>query len=244
MHHGPFSLLSMRARALVRHVCPRCAAPLAASLLLACSERGQVVVLSDTTASELPLVVVALPTDPSKLSPATPDLPSGARGGSVRLALALTDSAARLDSDFQRLRTSLNDEARAMFSANKHQAGYARAFDHWSQRAADARSLRAARDKIRKRVARIAERFPDFLRKVGERRVLPRTLAAEAAAREGLEILEAPLSEQGTILRLRPGDWWIAADSAGSLRLPAHAVTVEPGSVDTVSIEGKAGGEN
>jgi hypothetical protein len=62
---------------------------------------------------------------------------------------ALADSAARLDSAFQRLRDSLNDESRALSSLDRRAPEYARRYDAFVVRERQAASLRAHRDSLR-----------------------------------------------------------------------------------------------
>jgi hypothetical protein len=70
-------------------------------------------------------------------------------------AARLRDSAAALDVRFQRARDSLNRDSRALDTLDRRSADYARRFDAWRARARTADSLRAARDRLRARLARL-----------------------------------------------------------------------------------------
>ena len=60
------------------------------------------------------------------------------------------DPAAALDSEFQRVRSALNEEARALAEMDRASAEYTTRYDAWLRDAAAAESLRARRDSIRR----------------------------------------------------------------------------------------------
>jgi hypothetical protein len=62
---------------------------------------------------------------------------------------ALADSAARLDSAFQRLRDSLNAESRALSSLDRRAPEYGRRYDEFTSAERRAVALRARRDSLR-----------------------------------------------------------------------------------------------
>ena len=64
-------------------------------------------------------------------------------------ARAFADSAARIDSAFQRLRDSLNAASRALAGADRTSPDYARRWDAFVARERDAVRLRARRDSLR-----------------------------------------------------------------------------------------------
>lgn len=83
---------------------------------------------------------------------AAPSADSLARLARLR---ALSDSAARLDSAFQSLRDSLNAESSALASLDRRTADYARRWDAFVARERDAVQLRARRDSLRARLAKL-----------------------------------------------------------------------------------------
>ncbi len=65
----------------------------------------------------------------------------------------LTDSAARLDGAFQRLRDSLAAERLALAALDRRTAEYARRWDDFLLREREAKAIRARRDSVRALVA-------------------------------------------------------------------------------------------
>lgn len=209
--------------------------------LLGCGDAdGTLVVLTDTTAGAARRVVAALPFDPAMLpAPPLPAPPDGARGDSVRLALALRDSAAALDAAFQRERLALNDEARALQGLDRRAGEYARRFDAWSARAGAAERDRTARDRLRARFRALRERLGAEALPDAEATALRRSRsdADSAAAAQGRRIVDAVLTPPSGEIVLQPGSWWVVEAVPGhGLVLPALPVTVRPGSRDTVRL--------
>jgi hypothetical protein len=111
------------------------------SLVASCRERGAdtTVVALDTSSARDSLEVVSVQAD------------SAAIAGTGRTSTSLAtraDSVALLDARFQRERSSLNAEARALERADRRSAEYGRQFEAWRMRALVADSLRAARDRL------------------------------------------------------------------------------------------------
>jgi hypothetical protein len=87
------------------------------------------------------------------------EIPPGPRGDSVRAWIALRDSAAALDSAFQRRRDEANTRALELnHRRDRVSPGYARAFEEWRRLAAAADSARRERDRAREREERLRER--------------------------------------------------------------------------------------
>ncbi len=68
---------------------------------------------------------------------------------------SLADSAARLDSAFQRLRDSLDAERLALAALDRRTTEYARRWDDFLVREQEAKAIRARRDSVRAAVASI-----------------------------------------------------------------------------------------
>lgn len=66
---------------------------------------------------------------------------------------AATDSASILDARFQREREAINRDVMAMRGADRRSPDYARRFDGIRRRTIAAESLRAARDRLRRRAS-------------------------------------------------------------------------------------------
>ncbi|HEX6058383.1 MAG TPA: hypothetical protein VFZ11_05140 [Gemmatimonadaceae bacterium] len=86
-------------------------------------------------------------------SPAPSAVPNPEELARRERARALADSAARVDSAFQRLRDSLNAASRALAGADRTSPDYARRWDAFVARERDAVRLRARRDSLRVRAA-------------------------------------------------------------------------------------------
>ena len=200
------------------------------------------VVMSDSRADPASLVVVALPFDPAGLpAPTPPPLPDGPRGDSVRLALAVHDSAALLDAGFQRSRTAANDAARALIPLDRYTAAYAEGFAAWSELASAAERTRESRDRLRKRVAALRERLGDAMPplEAHSSKTRPRATADSAARHFDRAIVETALTDGSATLTLAPGAWWIATTGPeGTLQIPASTVELEAGRLDTLRVEG------
>lgn len=115
--------------------------PVLATLASACGERraGELTVEHDSTVATPAVEVVAIPDGPV--------------GDSMRRANAIADSAKSVDERFQALRDSINREAAAL-GGDRRSAEYARRWDALRRRTVAAESLRAERDRIRRRADR------------------------------------------------------------------------------------------
>ena len=115
--------------------------PLLGALPSACGERrtGELTIEHDSTPAAPAVEVVAMPAGPA--------------GDSMRRAVAIEDSARAVDARFQALRDSINREASTL-AGDRRSAEYARAWDALRRRTVAAESLRAERDRIRRRAGR------------------------------------------------------------------------------------------
>ena len=210
-------------------------------MLAACEPASAtLVVLSDSRADDASLVVAALPFDPAGLpSPPPPPIPEGPRGDSVRLALALHDTAALLDADFQRSRAAANDAARALLPLDRYTDAYATGFAAWSELASVAERTRESRDRLRRRVAAFRERLGDAFPSLEAHStaIRPRVTADSAARHFDRAIVESALTDGSATLTLPPGAWWIATTGPhGAIQIPAWMVELDAGEQDTVQI--------
>ena len=88
---------------------------------------------------------------PAAAAPEPLSLPPGANPDSAARLRALLDSAAALDSAFQRERAVLNADARAMAALDRRSDAYAQRFAEFRARQLAAESRRVERDRIRRR---------------------------------------------------------------------------------------------
>ncbi len=185
-----------------------------------CSRQGEIhVVVVDSTTTAGVVEVLALPFDPLVRTTTTP------RSGVNPLA----DSIASLDAAFQSLRTSINRDAAALDTSDRHAARYAARFDSLQSRIADAERLRGARDRLR-RIAPVpaaptVERPSPFAQTALDS-------AARASGRAIVHMQAATAS-----MRVDPGAWWLVAMSPDRSRRSAPVpLAVRRGDVDTVRL--------
>jgi hypothetical protein len=153
----------------------------------------------------------------------------------------LHDSAALLDADFQRSRAAANDAARTLLPLDRYTDAYAKGFAAWSELASAAERTRESRDRLRRRVAALRERLGDALPSLEAHSpaTRPRATADSAARHFDRAIVESALTDGSATLTLPSGAWWIATTGPdGGLRIPASAVELEAGGLDTLRLGG------
>ena len=201
-------------------------------------------VVVDTTGYGGALEVLALPVNPAAIQlPAEIIETDGAgtpRGDSIVRFLALRDSATALDRRFQRERASLNADAARFDSLVRTSPAYARAWDAHRARLMEAERVRAMRDRLRERVASLAERLGDA--------VPPDDSTRRAAVSAAWRVVLDAVSEgdRGTVradvegntatLGLAPGQWWIGVSARGDVPATFVPAVAAAGSRDTVRI--------
>jgi hypothetical protein len=207
---------------------------LVAATALACSggrpRTGELRVLVDSTAARGALEVLALPFNPATLPRASAGVAPGVaapgpRGDSLSAYYALRDSALALDAAFQRTRAELNREALSFRGADRRTRAYAERYATFERRAAEAEATRAARDRLRERVAtwraKLARSIPPEEPAAGGA-ARPRRAVDSAARATGREPVRARIERGAATLRLPAGDWWITlARGDGSVLTPA-----------------------
>jgi hypothetical protein len=141
----------------------------------------------------------------------------------------VADSAAVLDGRFQVERDAINGEVRAMASGDRRSAAYARRYEAIQARTVAAESLRAVRDRVRRRATTLRPAgVPGALDPAEARR---RLLGARAGSRRARTLRPdvEPIS-----LRLEPGAWWLGVADASGVPATFTRVEVRPGARDTV----------
>ncbi|MEP6690478.1 MAG: hypothetical protein ABJD07_04940, partial [Gemmatimonadaceae bacterium] len=119
---------------------------------------------------------------------------------------------------------SINRDAVSLDSADRRSPGYAARFDSLSHRAAHAEGLRAARDRLRKRVPRV------IAPQAEPRLSFTRATLDSAAHAVGRAVARAPLARRAATLSLAPGAWWIVTlSSDGGVRSVPSTVRISPG---------------
>ncbi len=197
-----------------------------------------VTVLHDSTAAQDASVVLALPVDPATLREPDRSARGGAANDTLARLRALGDSVALLDAHFQAERGALNAEARSMHALDRRTPSYARRFDTFRTRAIAADSLRARRDRLRRREAAQRERLAHLLPSASEQRDAhgrhwDKLLTAGDGSRT---TRSATVSSTRTSISLPPGRWWLGIAPAGGVPATYRALTVSAGSRDTVQL--------
>jgi hypothetical protein len=115
--------------------------PVLALVAAACGERrtGDLTVEHDSTPAAAGVEVVAIPDGPV--------------GDSMRRAAAIDDSARAIDARFQAEREAINRDAAAL-TGDRRSPEYARRWEALRRRTTAAESLRAERDRMRRRAER------------------------------------------------------------------------------------------
>lgn len=204
------------------------------ALLVACGRAPRdatvVVIVSDGAASG----VIASPVDPRPIRErATARSGSNPQGRSIARYYAVADSADSLDAVFQRARDSLNREAKALARGDRHAAEYARRYDSYMRRVADAVRTREARDRARRRAASLRSRLGDELQ--AEATHFHAVLDSMARG-ENREVHRAPMRDRRATLQLTRGTWWIAVQHKEGLLGAVHRYEARAGARDTVRL--------
>jgi hypothetical protein len=224
---------------------PRAALSRARSVVLllavaACDRQGQLVIDVDTTSAEGPLEVLALPVAPQSLvRPMQPpsEHPAPLADSLARHA-ALTDSAASLDSRFQREREALNREVATLDSADRRTTTYAESYENHRRRVLAAERLRDARDAMRERLQELAQLLDPHLPSP-ERQAADRAAQRErmlGATDDVRRAITAPVLQGRAELSLAPGAWWIGVSSGHLPPASFDSVLVRPGARDSLRI--------
>lgn len=206
----------------------------AIALLVACERAARdatvVVIVSDGAASG----VVASPVDPRPIRErATARSGSDPQGRSIARYYAVADSADSLDAVFQRARDSLNREAKALARDDRRAAEYARRYDSYMRRVAEAVRTREARDRARRRAGAMRTQLREALQAEAMR--FHRALDSTArGANRGVH--RAQLHDRRATLRLTRGRWWIAVQHDEGLLGTVQRYEARAGARDTVRL--------
>jgi hypothetical protein len=208
-------------------------AGLLAVVLTACGgEAGELVVIVHSTRGTGALEALALPADPAPLA-RRPRGPAAGSGDARRWESA-RDSAADAGTRFARLRDSLVAEARALEALDRRTPVYAARFDAYRRRAQEAATVRAVRDRTRRRADALAPRGATAA-------VNPAAPAGERAALEALRDGErrpvrAPVAAGAARLRLTHGTWWVGVAPPGTAPARYTRVTIAANGRDTIAV--------
>jgi len=197
----------------------------------ACSTRGTLVVVTDTTQGDDAVEVLASPVDPSTVL-ASSAVATGA-GDSIARYWRLRWTADSLDRRFQRERSTLNSQAVALRDSDRRTTSYAAAYERHQRETRGAESLRVERDHARHE----SDQLRAGLDKAGAH--LPTELSAieRASASGGRIAVTAPVVARRASLTLEAGVWWlVAVRRDSSLVLRATRYLVRAGSRDSVRL--------
>lgn len=189
-----------------------------------------VVIVSDGAASG----VIASPVDPRPIRErATARSGGDPQGRSIARYYAVADSADSLDAVFQGARDSLNREAKALARGDRRAAEYARRYDSYMRRVAEAVLTREARDRARRRAATLRSRLGEDLQAEATRfhQALDSTVRGE-----NREVHRAQLRDRRATLRLTRGAWWIAVEHEQGLLGAVRRYEARAGARDTVRL--------
>jgi hypothetical protein len=197
--------------------------PVIAALLCICActpDEGELVVLLDAGGGTRELRVYA--SEPP--STTTPALPAGVTADTAAIYVALADSAARLDSTYQRERTALNAEAIAMRAEDRRSSAYRSRYQAFERRVDAATALRARRDSLRRRMASLERARPGLTG-------YARTVASSRSRTAPSPVRRVPVTSDTLRVGLPAGAWWLTVGEHAPIR-----IAIERGASDTVRL--------
>ncbi len=157
-------------------------------------------------------------------STTTPALPAGVTADTAAIYLALADSAARLDSTFQRERTALNTDALAMRREDRRSSAYRSRYQAFERRFDAATALRERRDSLHRRIAALEGARPGLA-------AYRRALGTTRARRPPSPARRVAVTGDTVRIALPSGSWWLRLGDGASRR-----IAIESGATDTVRL--------